>query len=124
MYQQAVDRNRSGLNARIDVTRSLVEVQTQQQRLTSLTNDFEKQKIAFARLIGLPMAQTFVLADAIPYRESPAPDLNSLIQRAVSARADVQAAAAQVKAAEQRAGQPRRSIIHRCRWRGITERSE
>jgi outer membrane protein TolC len=100
VYQQALDRNRSGLNARIDVTRSLVELQTQQQRLTSLTNDFEKQKITLARLIGLPMAQVFTLADTIPYRELPAPDVNTSIQQAFSQRADVQAAAAQVKAAE------------------------
>jgi len=73
VYQQAVDRNRSGLNARIDVNRSLVELQTQQQRLTSLVNDFEKQKITLARLIGLPMAQTFTLSDSIPYHELPAP---------------------------------------------------
>lgn len=100
VYQQAVDRNRSGLNARIDVTRSLVELQTQQQRLTALTNDFEKQKIALARLIGLPMAQPYTLADAVPYREAPAPDLKALVDRAVQVRADVQAAGAQVKAAE------------------------
>lgn len=31
VYDQAVDRNRSGLNASIDVNRSLVELQTQQQ---------------------------------------------------------------------------------------------
>jgi len=100
VYQQAVDRNRSGLNARIDVNRSLVELQSQQQRLTSLTNDFEKQEITLARLIGLPMAQAFTLADAIPYHELPAPDVNAVIQQALSARADVQAAEAQVKAAE------------------------
>ncbi len=100
VYQQAVDRNRSGLNARIDVNRSQVELQTQQQRLTSLVNDFEKQKITLARLIGLPMAQAFTLADSIPYHELPAPDVNGLIQQALTGRADVQAAAAQMKAAE------------------------
>ena len=92
--------NRSGLNARIDVNRSQVELQTQQQRLTSLVNDFEKQKITLARLIGLPMAQAFTLADSIPYHELPAPDVNGLIQQALTGRADVQAAAAQMKAAE------------------------
>ena len=100
VYQQAVDRNRSGLNARIDVNRSLVELQTQQQRLTSLVNDFEKQKIALARLIGLPMAQAFTLADATPYHDVPAPDVNGIIQVAFTNRADVQAAAAQAKAAQ------------------------
>ena len=74
IHQQAVDRHQSGLNARIDVNRSLVELQTQQQRLTSLTNDFEKQKITLARLIGLPMAQAFTLADPIPSAQFQAPD--------------------------------------------------
>jgi outer membrane protein TolC len=100
VYQQALDRNRSGLNARIDVTRSLVELQTQQQRLTTLTNDLEKQKIRLARLIGLPLAQVFTLSDAIPYREFTMPQLDEMIQRAFSERPDVRAAAAQVKAAE------------------------
>ncbi len=101
VYQQAVDRNTSGLNARIDVSRSLVELQTQQQRLTSLTNDFEKQRISLARLIGLPMAQRFTLADAIPYRDAPSTDVDDLIHPALTSRPDVQVASAQVKAAEQ-----------------------
>ena len=100
VYQQAVDRNKSGLNARIDVNRSQVEFQSQQQRLTSLTNDLEKQKLALARLIGLPMAQTFVLTDTVPYRELSLPNVDDLVQRAVTDRADVRAAAAQQKAAE------------------------
>jgi outer membrane protein TolC len=100
VYTQAVDRNRSGLNARIDVNRSQVELQTQQQRLSVLTDDFEKQKIALARLIGLPMAQTFALTDAVPYHPLPAPDLDAEIKSALTGRADVQAAAAQLKAAQ------------------------
>jgi len=100
VYQQAVDRNHSGLNARIDVNRSQVEMQTQQQRLTTLTNDFEKQKILLARLIGLPLAQIFTLADAIPYRTIPLPSVDDMIKRATSNRSDVKAAEAQVKSAE------------------------
>ena len=100
IYQQSVDRNKSGLAARIDVSRTLVELQTQQQRLTSLANDYEKQKLSLARLIGLPMGQTFMLADHIPFHEVPIPDASDLIQRSWTHRADVQAAAAQVKAAD------------------------
>ncbi len=66
-YTQAVDRNKSGLNARIDVNRSLVELQTQQQRLNSLLNDLAKQKLSFARLIGLPLSQSISLTDAQPF---------------------------------------------------------
>jgi outer membrane protein TolC len=100
VYQQALDRNKSGLNARIDVTRSLVELQTQQQRLTSFSNDYAKQKIALARIIGLPLGQPFTLADAIPYRALPLSNLDEMIARALRDRTDIQAAAAQVKAAE------------------------
>ncbi len=100
VYQQAVDRNKSGLNARIDVTRSLVELQTQQQRLTSFINDYEKQKIALARLIGLPLGQPFTLADPIPYRSLPTGNLDDLIARALRDRTDIQAASSHVKAAE------------------------
>jgi len=100
VYQQAVDRNLSGLNAHIDVNRSQVELQTQQQRLTSLLNDFEKQKLMLARLIGLPMAQAFTLADAVPYHDVPAPDVDALVRQAFAGRQDVQAAVAQVRSAE------------------------
>jgi outer membrane protein TolC len=82
------------------VTRSLVELQTQQQRLTSFINDYEKQKIALARMIGLPLGQVYTLADAIPYREFPLGNLDGMIGRAMRDRADVQAASAQVRAAE------------------------
>jgi outer membrane protein TolC len=100
VYKQAFDRDKSGLAAHIDVNRSRVELQTQQERLTSLHNELEKQRIAFARLIGMPMAQPFTLSDAVPYHEAAIPDLNELIQRAFAHRADVQSAEAQVKAGE------------------------
>ena len=100
VYQQAVDRNKSGLNARIDVSRSQVELQSQQQRLTSLANDFEKQKLALARLIGLPLGQVFTLSDTIPYREIRLPSTEDEIRQALSTRSDVLAFASQAKAAE------------------------
>lgn len=100
VYQQAADRNRNGLNAHIDVSRSRVELQTQQERLISLTNDFEKQKITLARLIGLPLGQTFTLTNNIPRTEPAALQLDDLLRQAFTSRADVKAAEAQVKAAE------------------------
>jgi outer membrane protein TolC len=45
VYQQAKHRNQSGPNARIETSTAAVELQTQQQRLTSLVNDFEKNKL-------------------------------------------------------------------------------
>lgn len=69
-------------------------------RSAELSLKDSRELVALARLIGLPIAQAFTLADEIPYREAPAPNLDSLIQRAFSTRADVQAARPQVKAAE------------------------
>jgi len=101
-WTQAVDRNKSGLNARIDVNRSLVELQTQQQRLNSLLNDLAKQKIAFARLIGMPQSQVLSLTDTQPFKPTDTvPGLDETIRLAWAQRPDVRAAAAQVRAAEE-----------------------
>lgn len=101
-YAQAVDRNKSGLNARIDVNRSLVELQTQQQRLNSLLNDLAKQKISLARLIGLPLAQSISLTDMQPFNPmETVPGLDETIRLAWDQRPDVRAASAQVHAAEE-----------------------
>ena len=54
VYQQAADRNKAGLNARIDANRARVELQTEQQRLRSLQTDYDKDRLTFARIVGLP----------------------------------------------------------------------
>src|SRR4029077_8281898 len=67
IFQQASDRFTAGLSAKIDMTRSQVELETQQQRLTAEQADYAKQKIALARLIGLSSGQDLSLTDAMPY---------------------------------------------------------
>jgi outer membrane protein TolC len=101
-YTQAVDRNKSGLNARIDVNRSLVELQTQQQRLNSLLNDLAKNKISFARLIGLPQSQPLSLTDIQPFNpQDKVSGPDEMIKLAWDQRPDIRAARAQVHAAEE-----------------------
>jgi outer membrane protein TolC len=99
-YQQAVDRHDAGVAARIDVTRSQVELQTEQQRLTSVENDLAKQKIAFGHLIGLPPAQEFTLTDALPFAPLNDITIDQALARATANRADLKAAEAQIHAAE------------------------
>ena len=98
-YQQAVDRHDAGLAARIDVTRSQVELQTNQQRLTAVENDLAKQKIALGRLIGLPPGQEFTLSDTLPYAPVANLTLDQALARASANRADLKAAESQVRAA-------------------------
>lgn len=99
-YKQAVDRHDAGVTARIDVTRSQVELQTNQQRLTSVENDLAKQKIALARLIGLAPGQDFTLTDTLPFAPLEGLPLDQALSRAYANRADLKAADAQVHAAE------------------------
>jgi outer membrane protein TolC len=100
VYKQAVDRHDAGLAARIDVTRSQVELQVQQQRLTSEETDQAKLKIQFGRIIGLPPGQEFTLTDTVPYAPLTDLTLDQALARAYEGRADLKAALAQVQAAE------------------------
>ena len=99
-YKEAVDRHNAGVAARIDVTRSQVEFQTEQQRVISLENDLAKQKIALGRLIGLPPGQQFTLTDTLPFAPLDGLPLEDALARAYANRADLKAAEAQVHAAE------------------------
>lgn len=100
VYNQAMVRKQAGTNAKIDVTRSFVELQTQQQRLSSLEGDLRKQKLALARLIGLPLDHELILTDALGSGEVPVPEAAATVGRAMTHRADLQSAESQVRAAE------------------------
>ncbi len=100
IFQQASDRFTSGLSAKIDSTRSQVELQTQQQRLTAEQATYAKQKIGLARLIGLSPAQEFTLADKLPYAPLENITLEQALALAAQNRSDLKAADAQLHAAE------------------------
>ncbi len=74
VYHQAEVRKEAGTNARIDVTRTLVELQGQQQRLNALQSDLRKQKLALARLIGLPLDRELMLSDPLAFNPPPVPE--------------------------------------------------
>ena len=100
IYNQALTRKQAGTNSKIDVMRSLVELQTEQQRLSSLESDLRKQRIALARILGLPLERELVLTEPLAFTAAPRPEANAAIEQAMARRADLQAAEAQVRAAE------------------------
>ncbi len=100
VYDQAVTRKQAGTNARIDVTRSAVELQTQQQRLNALEGDLAKQRLTLARIIGLPQDRAIVLSEPLSPAPDNVPDPAQAIAQALSLRNDVRAAETQVHAAE------------------------
>lgn len=100
LYQQAEDMKKAGLAAAIDVLRSQVEMQAQQQRLLSVQNDFEKQKLTLARTIGLPGAQAFTLTDSMPFTPAPPITLEQAIDQAFRSRNDYRSAQSLLHAAQ------------------------
>ncbi len=100
LYNKAVDQQKAGLSPAIDTLRSQVELQTRQQQLIAARNDFAKQKLSLARVIGLPPGQEFSLTEKTPYQTLTPLPLEVYLGRAYASRSDYQAAQAQVRAAE------------------------
>jgi len=100
VYQQASDRLKAGLNARIDATRSQVQYQTDVQRLRAEQADVEKQKLNLSRVIGLPYGSDFTIAETFPYTALGDLTVEEAIKRAGATRADLRSARAAVQAAD------------------------
>ncbi len=97
---QATAAHEAGTSPRLDVLRAQVDYQNQQQTLISTTNQFQKDKIALARIIGLPLEQQFALTDAAPYAALDTPQAEAAFQQALKVRKDLQADAERVEAAK------------------------
>ena len=67
IYNRAVDQKKAGTSPGIDVLRAQVEFKTEQQRLLAQQNQFEKDKLALGRVIGLPPGQAFNISDTVPF---------------------------------------------------------
>lgn len=100
LYQLAIDQENAGLAPQIDTLRARVQLQTQQSLLIQAQNDLEKQRIALARVMGLPVSQKFRLVDRVPYHPLPEADVANAYERALRTRPDYQAALASLRAAQ------------------------
>lgn len=100
LYDKTSDQQKAGVSPAIDTLRARVELQTRQQQLIAAKNNYAKQKLVLARVIGLPSGQEFSLTDKAPYDRLAAPSVEEALQRAYSSRSDYQAAVQQVRAAQ------------------------
>ncbi len=100
LYERARDQHAAGVSPAIDELRSQVEWQARQQQLLASQNQFAKDKLALARVTGLPPAQDFDLSDTAPY--GPLEDLapEQMLDRAHQSRGDYLSLKAQIQAAE------------------------
>ena len=90
---QAVSNHQYGTAPLLDELRARVDYQTQQQSLISAQNTYEKDKIALARTIGLPLDQKFELTDLPSYVPLPEVDPKVAAKQAEESRQDVASAA-------------------------------
>ncbi len=97
---QAQGNHEAGTAPLLDELRARVDYQTQQQTLIAAQNAYQKDKIALARTIGLPLEQQFQLSDTVPYATFDQLDPDKAVQQALANRTDLKALQEQVAAAE------------------------
>lgn len=96
---QAVANHEAGTAPLLDELRARVDYQTQQQSLITAQNQYEKDKIALARTIGLSLEQTYSLSDQAPFQTLDNLDPAAAVQQALKQRRDLQALQQQVESA-------------------------
>jgi outer membrane protein TolC len=97
---QATANHEAGTAPELDTLRARVDYQTQQQALIRDQNAYEKDKLALARAVGLPLEQKFELADRLPFAPLEGMQPDEALKVAYATRKDLQALEQQVKAAE------------------------
>ena len=98
---QAVANHQAGTAPLLDELRARVDYQSLEQQLIAARNALEKDKLALARTIGLPLAQSFNLSDKAPYAAFDQLDVEATIRQAHANRKDLAAMVEQAKAAEE-----------------------
>lgn len=96
---QATNNHEAGTAPKLDELRAQVDYQRLQQQLIVARNALEKDKLALARTIGMPLEQKFELADKAPYSAFDQPDVQAAIKQALANRKDRQAYAENTTAA-------------------------
>lgn len=98
VFTNATRRHDAGTAIGIDVLRSQVELKARQQQLVAAQNQFEIDKLALGRAIGLPVGQDFTVTDPSPSVPMPGFTLEQALAKAYENRPDYQAAKARVAA--------------------------
>jgi len=101
LYDQALDQLQSGTSTKIDVTRSGVQLHTEQYNLSIARKNFAIAKLNLSRAIGLPLGQAFDLADELPYADIHPQTVEDALNTAFKTRSDFRAILSTTKSAQQ-----------------------
>jgi len=99
LEEQMKHRVERGVSPEIDLIRATVEERTAAQRLDLAKTQFEKDKLALTRIIGLPIEQQFELTTPLSYTDAPENDLKVMLDSAEVSRNDLKAASSTAEAA-------------------------
>src|SRR6185437_14051047 len=97
---QAVQNHEAGVSPLLDELRARVDYQSQQQALITAQNAYDKDRLALARVIGLPLEQKFKLTTETPYKPLDSLDPDAAVKEALALRNDLKAMKEQLAAAE------------------------
>jgi outer membrane protein TolC len=98
---QAIANHRAGTAPLLDELRARVDYQSLEQQLIVARNGLEKERLALARTIGLPLAQKFNLTDKVPYAAFDQLDVEAAVREAHLERKDLAGMIERTKAAEE-----------------------
>jgi outer membrane protein TolC len=101
LYDQALNALEAGTSPKIDVTRTSVQLHTEQFNLSVARNNMAIAKLNLARAIGLPLGQAFDVADDLPYLDLGPQSVDEALGTAYGTRSDFQAAQRAVESAQQ-----------------------
>src|SRR5208337_3958865 len=88
---QAVANHEAGTAPMLDELRARVDYQSLEQQLIVARNSLGKDKLSLARVIGLPLAQSFTLTDQAPFAAFDQLDVEAAIHQARLNRKDLAA---------------------------------
>jgi outer membrane protein TolC len=101
LYKQALDSFQAGVSPKIDVTRTSVQLHTEQYNLSIARNNFAIAKLNLSRGIGLPLGQLFEIADPLPYADLNPETLDAALAKAYESRSDFRSALESQKSAQE-----------------------
>jgi outer membrane protein TolC len=82
------------------VTRTEVQLHTEEYNLSVARNNFAVAKLTLGRAIGLPLGQAFEIADQLPYADIHPPTVEDALTMAYNSRSDFRSALDSAKSAE------------------------
>jgi outer membrane protein TolC len=100
LYKRALDQKTAGVAAGIDVLRAQVQLKMEQQALLAQQNQADKNKLALGRIIGLPPAQIFTIANTVPFSPLTEITQEEALRIALAQRPDYQSSKKLVEAAQ------------------------